>query len=97
MIVNQRKKIIVMGKAKKVRTDLGEIEIETPRDRDGEFEPQLLPKNSKDLSAIEDKVISMYGKEMTTRDISSHIEEIYGVALSAQTISRMTDKIMPMV
>lgn len=86
------------GKSKKiVRTDLGEIEIETPRDRNGEFEPQLLPKNSKDLSAIEDKVISMYGKGMTTRDISSHIEEIYGVALSAQTISRMTDKIMPMV
>ena len=83
--------------SKTVRTDLGEIVIETPRDRNGEYEPQILPKNSKNLSAIEDKVISMYGKGMTQRDISDHIEEIYGIPLSAQTISRMTDKIMPMV
>lgn len=82
---------------KTVRTDIGEIDIETPRDRNGDFEPQILPKNSKDLSAIEDKVISMYGKGMTQRDISDHIEEIYGIPLSAQSISRMTDKIMPLV
>lgn len=54
-----------------------------PRDRNGDFEPQLLPKNSKELSAIEDKVISMYGRGMTTRDISDHIEDIYGIPLSA--------------
>lgn len=82
---------------KNVRTDLGEVEIETPRDRNGEFEPVILPKNSKDLSAIEDKVISMYGKGMTQRDISDHIEELYGVPLSAQTVSRMTDKIIPLI
>lgn len=83
--------------SKIVRTDLGEVEIDTPRDRNGDFEPQILPKNSKDLSAIEDKVISMYGKGMSQRDISDHIEDIYGIPLSAQTISRMTDKIMPLI
>jgi len=86
------------GTSKKtVRTDLGEVELNIPRDREGEFEPQIVPKNTRDLSAIEDKVISMYGKGMSQRDISEHIEEIYGLPLSAQTISRMTDKIMPVI
>jgi len=82
---------------KTVRTDLGEVKLDIPRDRNGEFDPQVVPKHSRDLSAIEDKVISMYGKGMTSRDISEHIEEIYGMPLSAQTISRMTDKIIPLV
>lgn len=82
---------------KKVRTDLGEVELDIPRDREGEFEPQIVSKNSRDLSAIEDKVISMYGKGLTQRDISDHIEEIYGIPMSAQTISRMTDKILPVI
>lgn len=82
---------------KRVRTDLGEINLEIPRDRNGDFEPQIVPKNSSDLSAIEDKVISMYGKGMSQRDISAHIEDIYGMPLSAQSISRMTDKIIPMI
>jgi transposase-like protein len=82
---------------KTVRTDLGEVELNIPRDRQGDFEPQIVPKNSRDLSAIEDKVISMYGKGMSQRDISDHIEDIYGLPLSAQTISRMTDKIIPVI
>ena len=82
---------------KRVRTDLGELNLEIPRDRNGDFEPQIVPKNSSDLSAIEDKVISMYGKGMSQRDISAHIEDIYGMPLSAQSISRMTDKIIPMI
>jgi transposase-like protein len=82
---------------KRVRTDLGEIDLNIPRDRNSEFEPEIVPKNSKDLSAIEDKVISMYGKGLTTRDISDHIEDIYGIPLSAQTVSRMTDKIIPVI
>lgn len=86
------------GTSKKtVRTELGEVELNIPRDREGEFEPQIVPKNTRDLSAIEDKVISMYGKGMSQRDISEHIEDIYGLPLSAQTISRMTDKIIPMI
>lgn len=82
---------------KTVRTDLGEVEMSVPRDRNGDFEPQILPKNSRDLTAIKDKVISMYGKGMSQRDISDHIEEIYGLPLSAQSISRLTDKIIPLV
>ncbi len=56
-----------------------------------------MSKHSSDLSAIEDKVIFMYGRGMSQRDISRHIEEIYGMPISAQTISRMTDKIMPLI
>lgn len=86
------------GSSKKtVRTDLGEIDLSIPRDRNNEYEPQVVPKHSRDLSAIEDKVISMYAKGLTTRDISQHIEDIYGIPLSAQSISRMTDKILPLV
>lgn len=64
---------------KRVRTDIGEIDIATPRDRNGRFEPQPPPKNSKDLSAMKDKVISMYGRGMTQRDISDHIYKILGL------------------
>ena len=86
------------GTSKKtVRSDIGEIELNIPRDRNSEFEPKIVPKNSKDISIIEDKVISMYAKGMTTRDISDHIEDMYGIPLSAQSISRMTDKIIPLV
>lgn len=82
---------------KRVKTDLGEINLKVPRDRNGEFEPQIVPKHSSDISAIEDKVISMYAKGMSQRDISEHIEELYGIPLSAQSISRMTDKIIPLI
>lgn len=82
---------------KRVRTDLGEIELDVPHDRNGEFEPQIVPKHANDLSAIEDKVISMYGKGMSQRDISEHIEDLYGMPLSAQSVSKMTDKIIPLI
>jgi len=82
---------------KAVKTDFGKVNLEIPRDRNSEFEPELVPKHSSDLSHIEDKVISMYSKGMSTRDISDHIEEMYNIPLSAQSISRLTDKIMPVV
>lgn len=76
------------GTSKKtVRGDLGEVELDIPRDRNGEFEPKLVPKHSRDISMIEEKIISMYGKEMTTRDISDHINDMYGFELSAESIS----------
>ena len=72
------------GYSKKiVRSDLGEIDLSIPRDRNNDFEPELVPKHTRDISAIEDKVISMYAKGMSTRDISSHIENLYGIPLSA--------------
>ena len=80
--------------AKKVRSTFGEIELETPRDRDGEFEPQLVKKYQKDISLFDDKIISMYGKGMTVRDIQDHLEDMYGIELSPQAISYVTDKVL---
>ena len=66
---------------------MGEVEIEAPRDRDGSFEPRIIPKRSKDVSGIEDKVLTMYAKGMSQRDIAETIEEIYGFDISHDTIS----------
>ena len=80
---------------KTVISSLGEIDLDIPRDRNGEFEPQVVRKNQTDISSIEDQVLSMYAKGMTTRDISSHLKDVYGVDASAEMISRMTDRILP--
>lgn len=83
---------------KTLKTSFGETEIKVPRDRDGEFEPQLVKKNQTTLTGdIEEKILSMYAKGMTTGDIESHIQEIYGLDCSDTTISRITDKILPVV
>lgn len=80
--------------SKKLKTTMGEIDIRTPRDREGTFEPQIIPKRSKDVSGIEDKVLSMYAKGMSQRDIADTIEEIYGFEISHDTISTITDKVI---
>ena len=83
---------------KTLKTSLGDLELTVPRDRKGEFEPQLVKKNQTTLSGdIEEKILSMYAKGMTTGDIESHIREIYGLEVSDTTISRVTDKILPVV
>jgi putative transposase len=82
---------------KKVRTQFGDMELETPRDREGSFTPQLVPKRSRDISRIDHQIISMYAKGMTTRDIQSHLYEIYGTDVSPAYISIATEKIMQMV
>lgn len=79
---------------KTVKSSIGEIEIRTPRDRDGSFEPQLIPKRTKDVSGIEDKVLSMYAKGMSQRDIADTIKEIYGFEISHETISAITDRVI---
>lgn len=79
---------------KKVKTKLGEIDIEVPRDRDGSFEPQLVPKRKRVLEEIEDHVLSLYTYGMSTRDIESHIRELYGVEMSEATVSHITDRII---
>jgi putative transposase len=82
--------------SKTLRTSFGNVEVAVPRDRDGEFEPQLLKKNQTSVSQdIEEKILSMYAKGMTTGDIETHIRDIYGVAVSDTTVSRITDKILP--
>lgn len=79
---------------KNVKTTHGEVEISVPRDRDSSFEPQLIPKRSKDVSGIEDKVLAMYAKGMSQRDIADTIEDIYGFDISAETISTITDRVV---
>ena len=82
---------------KKVRGVNGEMELSIPRGRDATFEPQLVKKHQTDISEIEDKVISMYAKGMTTRDIQSHLYDIYGAEVSPTTISNMTHRVQPLV
>ena len=83
---------------KTLKTSLGDMDISVPRDRKGEFDPQMVKKNQTSLSGdIEEKILSMYAKGMTTSDIEGHIRHIYGIGISDSTISRITDKIMPVV
>lgn len=80
------------GKAKKkVISNFGELELEVPRDRESEFEPQVVKKRQTDVSSIEDQVISMYARGMSTRDIGDHLYEIYGIEASPTLISNITD------
>lgn len=82
--------------SKNLRTSFGDVEVSVPRDRKGEFEPQLLKKNQTSISQdIEEKILSMYAKGMTIGDIEAHIQDIYGLSVSATTVSRITDKILP--
>lgn len=86
------------GSSKKtVKSTAGEIDLSIPRDREGTFEPQVLKKYQRDISNIENQIISMYAKGMTTRDISSHVEEIYGFGLSEGMVSKITNKILPTI
>ena len=82
-------------KPKTLRSTVGEIPIAVPKDRDGDFEPKVVPKYKKDISDIESKVISLSAKGLTTRQISSVIEDIYGCEISEGMVSNITDKIMP--
>ena len=82
--------------SKTLRTSFGDVEVSVPRDRKGEFEPQVLKKNQTSISQdIEEKILSMYAKGMTTGDIETHIRDIYGIEVSDTTVSRITDKILP--
>ena len=80
--------------SKNVKTSMGEMKIDVPRDRDGSFEPQIIPKRTKDISDIDKKVLSMYAKGMSQRDISNTVEEIYGFKISHDTISQITDCVL---
>ncbi len=82
---------------KTLQCDHGEIGIDIPRDRNGEFDPILVKKHQKRLGQLEDKIISMYAKGMTTRDIQSHITELYGIEISATGISTITDKVLTLL
>ena len=84
-------------KTKRVRSKYGEFEVDVPQDRQSSFEPQIVPKRKKDISAIDDKIISMYAKGMTTRQISETIEDIYGFEVSEGMVSDITDRLLPQI
>ena len=87
------------GHSRKImRTSYGDMDIAIPRDRKGEYEPQLIPKYQNTVTQdMEEKIISMYAKGITTGDIEAHLKELYDLDISDSTISRITDKIMPLV
>lgn len=80
---------------KTVKSEFGEFQLDIPRDRKGEFEPEIVPKYCRDISGIEDKVISLYARGMTTRDIGAELQELYGINVSAEKVSKITDRILP--
>ena len=83
--------------AKTLKTSYGSVPIRSPRDRDGSFDPKLVPKRETDVSSIEDKVLSMYARGMSQRDIADTIEDIYGFELSHEAISEITDRVLDKV
>ena len=84
-------------KSKRVNSSYGSMDIDVPQDRKSTFEPQIVKKRQKDISDIDQKIISMYAKGMTTRQISETIEDIYGFETSEDFISDVTDKILPQI
>ena len=79
---------------KTVNSTYGPLDVDVPRDRDASFEPEIIPKRSRDVSGIEDKVLAMYARGMSQRDIASTIEDIYGFDISHEKISKITDRVL---
>ena len=84
-------------KPKTIQTRLGKTTVQAPRDREGSFQPQIVPKRQTNVIGIEDKILSLYAKGLSTRDISKTLEEIYGFETSHETISAVTDKVIPLI
>ncbi|EGT2208284.1 IS256 family transposase, partial [Clostridioides difficile] len=81
---------------KNVKSDFGEITLNIPRDRNGDFEPKVIRNYENDISGIENQVIGMYSKGMSTLDISSHLKSIYGIDMSHSLIAKITDRVLPL-
>lgn len=80
--------------SKTLRTNQGAMEVQVPRDRDGSFEPQLVPKHQRHFDGFDDKIVSMYARGMSVRDIQAHLEEIYGVSVSPSLVSKATEAVV---
>jgi len=86
------------GHSKKtVKSEFGEIEVAVPRDRNGEYEPKLIPKHSRSIEGMEEKILSLYAAGLSTRDIHAQVKKLYGVEISAEQVSRITDRILPVM
>jgi len=82
---------------KNIKSKFGQTELKIPRDRNGEFKPTIIKRYETTTNELEDKIIAMYAKGMSTRDIEDHMRDIYGIGVSSAMVSRVTDKILPMV
>lgn len=82
---------------KTVRSDYGELELEVPRDREGEFEPIIVKKHQKNVTGIEEQILGLYAKGVSTREIQDHLQHLYGIEVSPALISNVTNKIMPLI
>jgi transposase-like protein len=81
-------------RSKTVLTDVGPVEITVPRDRDGSFEPKIVKKRQKRLTGVDEMVISLAAKGLTTGEVQAHLAEVYGADVSRQTISTITDQVL---
>jgi len=82
---------------KTLSSEYGEVEIAVPRDRKGEFEPEIIKKHQTNTAGIEEQIIAMYARGVSTRDIQSHLHELYGLEISPTLISNVTDKLLPLI
>lgn len=86
------------GHTKKwVRSQYGELDIEVPRDREGDFEPTIVKKHQKDVAGIEEQILALYAKGVSVRDIQAHLNQLYGIEVSPTLISNVTNRIMPLI
>jgi transposase-like protein len=83
--------------SKNVKSKFGDIDLTIPGDRNAEFDPMIVPKHKRDVSGIEDKIIGLYGRGMSTREISDEIQDIYGIEVSHTMVSNITDAILPKI
>jgi len=82
---------------KNIKSKFGQTELKIPRDRNGEFKPTIIKRYETTTNELEDKIIAMYAKGMSTRDIEDHMRDIYGIDVSSAMVSKVTDKILPMI
>ena len=82
---------------KTIKSELGEVELNIPRDRNGEYQPIIIPKYQRNVNGIEDKIMALYATGMTTRDIAEQIKNLYGVEISSEMVSNITNRIVPVV
>ena len=79
---------------KTVKSQFGNIDLDIPRDRDSNYNPKVIPKHTRDISALEEKIISLYARGMSTRDIHDQIKDLYGIEISAEYVSHITDVVI---
>ena len=82
---------------KTVKSQFGNIDLDIPRDRDSNYNPKVIPKHTRDISALEEKIISLYARGMSTRDIHDQIKDLYGIEISAEYVSHITDVVIEYV